>query len=32
MKLNTGLFLTQVFTCICEISYGKGIKLRNPSF
>jgi len=22
--LNTGQFLTQVFTCTCEISYGRG--------
>jgi len=28
--LNTGQFLTQVFTCTCEISYGRGNQTQKP--
>jgi len=29
--LNAGQFLTQVFTCTCEISYGKRNQTQKPT-
>jgi len=29
--LNAGQFLTQVFTCTCEISYGRGNQTQKPN-
>jgi len=30
IKLNTGQLFTQVFTCTCKISYGRGNRSQKP--